>query len=180
MADEQNPFTQVYNALWTMLEAHTGFTDLVRIGNRIKFTGTRTDPNKPEIMTADLPEVRLIPIGTSPHIQRTSNSGSVVKRFEIQLATGQIRLDQEGSEGIGASLFPIEWEILRAMHGWQGVLGTLTWNGKTFVRLVRPGQVNELSVQPEMSRSIRGWVALWACEVEMWFTTADLAPVATP
>ena len=28
-----DPFSETYDAIWTLLEAHTGFTDLVRAGN---------------------------------------------------------------------------------------------------------------------------------------------------
>lgn len=177
MATEQDPFTQVYHALWRMLEAHKGFTGLVRIGNRIKLSGSRPDPTKQLPAAADLPEVRVIPAGGAPHIQRTSDSGSVVKRFEIQLNTGQVRVDQEGTDSLGAAIFPIEWELLRAMHGWQRVLGVLTWNGKTFVKLMRPGKIEERLHESGDKHGLRGWSAIWACDVEMWFTTVDLAPV---
>lgn len=177
MATERDPFTQVYDALWRMLEAHKGFTGLVRISNRIKLSGSSHDPTKNFPAAADLPEVRVIPAGGNPHIQRTSDSGSVVKRFEIQLATGQLRVDQEGVDSLGAAIFPIEWELLRALHGWQSVLGVLTWNGKTFVKLMRPGKIEERLNESGDKHKVRGWNAIWACEVEMWFTTADLAPV---
>lgn len=163
-----DPFTTLYDALWSMLEAHTGFTDLVKVGNRVKFTGEVRDPVKPEINTADLPEVRLVPLGGDPHLQRTSNGTSVRKRFGIEITTGDKRVD--------AALFPVEWEIFRAMSNWASVLTALTWNSKTYVKLCRPLSMTEGESNPELNRGISGWSLVWACEVELWFTTADMLP----
>ncbi len=166
-----NPLTAVYDALWTLLEAHAPLTALVKTANRIKFTGEAANPDKQEILTADLPYIRLICTGGSPHIQRTSNSGSLTKRFEVQIATG--------AQGLNATagLLAVEWEVLRAMHGWQAVLGALTWQSKAYVKLCKPLEIAEALTNIDLNQGIKGWAAVWGCEVEMWFTTTDLAPV---
>lgn len=164
---EQDPATQVYNALWDMLEAHKGFTDLVRVGNRIKMSGRKRRPIKDEVSEADLPEVRIIPAGGEPHVQRTSNGSSLVKRFAIQVSTGE--------EVVDVKLFPVEWEIYRAMSKWAVTLQALKWNGRSFVNLARPLEITEGVSDSDLNRGIVGWSTVWMCEVIMWFTTADLA-----
>lgn len=166
MAETKDPFTLVYDALWELLEAHEGFTDLVRLRNRVKFSGADRSPIKETISPADVPEVRLVCVGGTPHIQRTSGSSSCTKVFEVQLASGDQRYDE--------SLFPVEWEIYKALSKWQITLQGLLWRGKPFVKLVRPvGSSIGVSVL-DMSRGIGGWTSVWAVEAEMWFTTAEL------
>jgi hypothetical protein len=165
-----NPLTAVYNALWTLLEQHRGFTALVRPGNRIKFAGARRDPMKAEICEGDLPEVRLTCTGGSAQIQRTSSSGSITKRFEVQIATGDQRLEYD------AGVLAVEWEVLKAMHGWRAVLGALIWEDKAFVKTCKLLDVRVGVTDTDLNRGIKGWSAVWACEVEMWFATADLQP----
>lgn len=180
MMQSSDPFSLVYRALWSMLESHTGFTGLVRTGNRIKFSGAGRDPMKSEILSADLPEVRIVPAGGPPMLMRTSSSGSVVKRFQIQIATGEQRTDQT------ESLFAVEWEIIKAMHGWEAVLGALEitiGEGESavdvaFVKRCTAGEISEGVTDTDLNRGIRGWSAVWSCEVEMWFPTVALQPSA--
>lgn len=157
-----DPITQVHNAIWELLLAHPPFADAVKEGNRILFTGTSRGPIKDEVSTADLPEVRLVPAGAATQLQRTSNGSSLVKRFAIQVRTGEQRVD--------AGLYPLEWEIYRALADWTTVLLALKWSDYCFVKLCRPiGFAESLE-----SNGITGWVSVWSCEVEMWFSTASL------
>jgi len=162
-----NPFVQVYNALWDLLEAHAGLTDLVPVGNRIKMVDDNRDPIKDQISSADVPELRLVPIGGTPHIFRTSSSSSCIKRYEIQISSGHQTVEM---------LYNVEWEILRAMMSWIPTLMDLTWEGKKFVKLVRPGEMPEGVTSQDLNRGIVGWSTLWACEVTMWFHSDDLKP----
>lgn len=163
---EKDPLSQVYDALWDLLEVHVPLTSLVKAGNRVKFSGTSRDPEKERVSTADLPEIRIIPLGGTPHIQRTSNGSSWVKRFAVILATGDKRVD--------VSLFPVEWEIYRAMAQWADTLTALTWNDKPYIKLARPVSATEGISDRDLQRGVEGWTAVWQCEVELWFTTADL------
>jgi len=45
---------------------------------------------------------------------------------------------------------------------------------REFVKLVRPMDVTVGVSSGDLARGARGWVSVWACEVEMWFATADL------
>ena len=165
-----DPFTLVHNKLWDMLEAHSGFTDLVKPGNRIKFSGDARDPLKRQVSSDDLPEVRLVAAGGTPHLQMASNATTVLKRFEVQIATGDKRYD--------AVMFPLGWAVVRAMSPWLTALrAEIQWNGKTFVTLLEVTSVSEGTHDAERKRGIDAWTAVVAIDVTMVFTTADLYPV---
>lgn len=162
---EINPLTQVYNALVDMLREREVLKGMVRPGNFIRLSGEMDDPLKEEVLSADFPEIRIISIATIPHHQRTSNSTSLLKSFQIQISTGDQRVDL---------LLALEWEIHRALIGWQAKLLTLTWNDKTFVKLSKPSQIQDGVSDTDLNRGIKGWSAIWTCEIEMWFTTTDM------
>lgn len=162
-----DPFSMIYEALWQILEDSPDFSVRVKPGNRVKFIGKLDRlPEKDEILTADLPEVRVIPAGGTPHLQRTSNSSSCLKRFVIQVATGDRRVD--------ASLFPVEWAVYKALTDWTNILTALEWQGNTFVNLARPMEITEDIGLINLERGISGWVTVFACEIHMWFKTSDL------
>lgn len=161
-----NPFTQVYNALWSVMESWPPFADSVKVGNRIKFGGKIREIIKQEVASSDLPEVRLVVEDATPHLQRTSNSTSVLMTLQWQVFTGDQRLD--------AILFPLKWEMLRAMSTWEAVLGALTWNDAVFAKLYRAGLAADDVLQIDLARGIKGWATIWSCTVELWFRTLDL------
>lgn len=161
-----DPFTLIYNALWGMLESWPSFARMVRVGNRIKFTGKLREIVKHEVATRDLPEIRLITIDALPHLQRTSNSTSVLMTLQWQVSTGDQRLD--------AILFPLKWEMMRAMSRWETALNALVWNDKPFAKLYRSQLAADGQLQADLVRGIKGWSIIWSCTVELWFTTTDL------
>lgn len=162
-----DPITLVYDALWSILENSDDFTNAVLVGNRIKFSGTNTAPIKEETITNDYPEVRIVSVSSTPHIFRTSNGSSLVKQFAIQILTGDQRVTEK--------LFPLEWIIYRALVNGLSTLLGLEWNGKKFVKNVTPISVGDsFRTDRELTPAIRGWLSVWACNVEMWFNTADL------
>ncbi len=163
-----DPITLVYEALWYLLESSPHFTSRVKSGNRMKFIGKNVDPLKDHIRDMDIPEVRIIPTSIEPHMQRTSNSSSMWKRFEIQIATGDQSLDNP------AALFPVEWALVLAMSNWFTHLQQLTWKGRKIVVRFRIPEVSEGVSDQDLNRGIKGWSAVWACEIELWFTTTDL------
>lgn len=167
MSSEVNPLTQVYEALWEMLEGHQGFIDLVAEKNEIKMLNS--SPLKDQVSTADLPEVRIIPAGGSTHINNSTNSTKLIRRFSIQVATGD--------RDISTSLYPVEFEIIRALHGWTNILMELEWSGCKFVKRCVQLDTVEGSAAYDLNRGIKGWSCVWSCEVEMWFNNQDLTPI---
>ena len=151
MADK-DPFTQVLEALWSLLEQHEPFADLVKPGNRVKF---HEDPRlKQQARAADTPEVRIVAGEVSPHLFRTSTSSTIERTFRIEVSTNDLR--------ITAAAFPVEWAILVAVAGAKDAL-----EGLAFVRQVRPisGEVPG----PDPAERTDGWHTVVALNVMMAF-----------
>lgn len=163
--EEANPLVQVYDALVDLLRSREKLRGMVRVGNVIRLTGDDRLPFKEETLSADYPELRVITTEAIPHLQRTSNSTTIVKRYEVQISTGDQRVEL---------LLAIEWEIHRALSSWSAELSGLTWMDKTFVKLARPTQVQDGVSNVDLNRGVTGWSSIWTYEVEMWFTTTDM------
>lgn len=169
MADATDPLSLVYMALWSMLEAHTPLTDLVPIGNRVKYMNFLQSYPKDVLSDADVPEIGIAPTGSNYGLQVTSNGTQLVERYEAILVTGDSQLAQTGT------FLPIKWELLRAFAGWQAALNALTWESKTFVKLLKIPNVLDTFAK-ELERGITGWASLLQFEVTMFFRTTDVQP----
>ena len=168
MADV-NPFQQVYEGLWALLNANAGFVSLIPTGNQINYDGTRRNPEKRAIQPADLPEARLLMRpGGKLWEYRTSNGSSVTQLFDVQVSTGEKPL---------TVLFDVEWEVYRAFADWMSVLEILTWNDEDFVKKCKLLEISSQTLDSEEhNRSQYGWSTVWSGEVEMWFSTESLKP----
>jgi len=167
-----DPLTMVYNSVRDMLLAHPAFCDNVKPGNVITFTAEHTrdiEPVKENINTADLPEVRIVPVSVIPHLDSDSDNSTLLLRLKIELATGEIRVDR--------LIFPLIWETFRAMQTWTDHILTLRWNSKRFVTHARPIASILLGTDfpLELIRGVEGWTGVWEYEVLMHVNTVDLA-----
>lgn len=164
-----NPLVMVFDAFWEMLEAHDGFTSLVPAGSRVKFNkAIDRDPSKDQMLPADFPEVRVVPTGLTPHLERTSTSSSVLMKLEIQISTGDRRVQK--------FLYPVTWAIYRALLGWKDKLAKVEYLGQKLVKLCKPTEVAEGVSNADLNRGIAGWSAIWSGEVELWFVTEKIRP----
>ena len=166
---ELDPLTQVHAALWSLLEADPTWCAMVPAGNRIKFSGKSVSPRKDQQLSpADRPEVQIRAANVSPYLNADSSNTKVTARFEVQITTGE--------QGFDASLFPVLWETIRALHGYRTVLSPLTWAGLTFVKRVQ-AQPGDIGIgRGDADRGMLWWGVLWGCELEMWFPAASLLP----
>lgn len=165
-----NPFKLVYDGLWDLAWSWQNLCDLVKPSNRITFAGDDRDPIKPEIAAADLPELRLVPIGGAQQIHRSSSSSYWKARYEWQVSTGDYRTNEH--------LWPVQWELYRALSGWLTPLRAIKWpksNPKSFVTLMNLTSSTEGVSDQDLRRGIDGWSSVMTCEVDMHFATADLA-----
>ncbi len=167
----RDPLSLVYDALWDTLEAHRGFRDLVKEGNRVKFTGRNRDPLKEQVSVADLPEVRIVVASTPLDLNATSSTSFVTAVYEVGIATGDQRID--------AVLFPVMWEIIRALS--QEELGarmkSLEWDAATFVVTTEVGMASIGTSDVDVNRGIKGWSVVWPVSVKMSFGKAAISPV---
>ena len=164
-----DPFTQVYCAVWDMMEAWSGFTGLVSIPNRIKFLGDKLKPTKEIITDSDLPELCIEPDCVEPHLQANSGESMLIQKFKFYAATGNQRLDTLGPAGMNGAIFPVAWEMYRSMLGWFTMLRSLTWPygvdihgvpiGTNFIHLARPTTMSIGLTSANENRNIIGWSA---------------------
>ena len=148
MADD--PFTQAYDKIWDLLESQDGFTDLVRLGNRVRLAGSKAGPPKPHPQAADLPEVSIAPAGGQIELFVTSTSSRAVQDYSVVVRTGQGSAD--------AALLPLKWELMKALSKSGDNLGL------SFVRKVR---VRDVAEADSSSGSL-------TVSVEMWFANSQL------
>lgn len=162
-----NPLELVYGALWDLAESRPQLCELVKLGNRIRFDSERDrNPTKQEVSTLDLPELVLIGNGGFSNIHATSSSSELRRRYTWLLSTGDMRLQEY--------LYPVEWELFCAMCNWNSVLNKLTWQGLNFVKSVDFIDLTEGQSDPDRNRGIKGWSAVWTCEVTMYFSLKKL------
>lgn len=166
----------VYDSLWALAEGSSLLTSLVKPGNRIKFNQNsprvRRDPIKREISTSDLPELILVSTGMSANLHQTSTSSSCTRNYEWIIATGDLIIVN--------TLLPVEWALFAAMANWKTIISSLQWNGHSFVKRANMTSVDNGLTDPERNRGIRGWSALWRCEVEMHFSTQEVIDAGNP
>lgn len=161
-----DPLTIVHDGLWHVLETWPGFTDLVPPGNRVKYSGEDRGQAKDRILTADVPEVRLVPVGLGVGWHETNAEHRVTQRYQLQARTGDLRLDR--------ALYPVVWESLRALAAGLDALLALGWEGAPFVENVRVTGGQEGLLTRGEARRIAGWQALLNFDVEMIFEVSRM------
>ena len=97
---DNQPFTLLYDKIWTLLGADSTFTSEVKAGNRIKVTGDAKI--KPGIQYADLPQVYIGPTTGDGEV-RSNKQGQVNKSYVIVISSG----DQDASTSMN-----IEWLVI--------------------------------------------------------------------
>ena len=106
-----DPFSQIHLALWAQLESHTGFTDMVKVGNRVKKTDL-----KQRLMPNDAPRVGIFPApGGGVDLFQTSSASRFVQNFSVEMQTN--------NQWPEDALFPLKWEIVKAMAKADDQLG---------------------------------------------------------
>lgn len=167
-----NPFTLVFDAIWSLFEQSPVFVADVKVRNRIKLNITNDPaPLKQQINDSDLPELILTSTGASTvGLFTTSATSKIIKQYSLLLSTGDFRVNNY--------LNQIQWDILCCFTGWQQLLSSLIWplnSGRTFVKRADLVNCSEGLEDPARNRGINGWSSIWTCEVEMHFVTSDLA-----
>lgn len=159
-----DPFSIVHDALWFMIERNPDIQSLVKDKNQIKFD--KQSSKKDQINDADLPELVLLAGGANPGKYDNSSNTSITKGYIWAITTGDFRITEVYNK--------VAWELFRSMVDWSIVLCALTWNGDRFVNNFRLISADEGDMMESQNRGIRGWSAVWTCEVDMSFCTNNL------
>lgn len=166
-----NPLSLVVDKLWEMLEAHPWFDEIVPAGNRIKYNGTANE--KDTLSSADVPEVRIVPVGGTLQPHRTSSSTSMTLRLALQLHTGE--------QDMHYRLLYLWWVLSIVLTGWTTTIGALKWEGQAFVKRMVNLEITAELLRPRpedgiMGRELKGWATVWLAEIELWFDTRTMVP----
>lgn len=161
-----DPFTQVYRALWKILEEDKGVTNLLRKGNRINFAKDReSDPRKPGLLPADSPELSILPDFFQSLNPQDNNENSINRNYQLVIRTATVMLNED--------LQPLEWALYRALTTDKQIdkLKQMC----SFVRSVQ--LMNGVQTLPEIEDAttfkIRAWRSVWNLEIEMAFNRRD-------
>lgn len=160
-----NPFTLVYDELWSMVTRNKNLDKWLKPNNKIDFQ--KWLGGKDEISAADLPELTLLVDSTFGNLQSSSNTTSVTKIYSWILVTGDYRIDDIYNQ--------ITWELFRSMVDWDKQLCALSWENSTgFVVNTQFLTSAEGTAFADLNRQIQGWACSWPIQVEMRLLTADL------
>ncbi len=171
-----DPFSLLYRGVWSVLENHEGLIGLVAIPNRIKFTGNRPLPDKEDFTNTDLPELSVEP-STGESIVQTSVS-NLLLRFDIVIKTDSHRLDNVGANGLGSAVYPVAWEVYRAMIGTaQTALKAIVWQGQEPFSLMRFVGMGFSRGDENKAKVVVGWQARMRYEIRVAFSTLASGPV---
>jgi hypothetical protein len=170
MSVSDDPFSLTYDALVGMLQEHADLTALVKVGNMVSLSGTNRAPFKAEVMAADLPELRLVPTGGVFQYHGPSGKCKFTKNFSLEIATGEQRITE------ATSIYPVQWQAIRALAAWQTVFPTVLHNGAAFLTSLLAWDVQEGVTNTDLNRGIKGWSTVLGCEVAGFLPRASVIP----
>ncbi len=160
-----DPFTQIYNALFSALASDPFLRTFIQPANRVSWVTENPEPAKTEVSQADLPELQLLPAVLDIDWETTVWIRAIYE-FTCQITTGDLRVQKE--------LFPIQWGIVRAVSQAGDGLGL------PFVQKVRTKMATSQMNDPTVQRGVEGWVSLVKISVEARLRYADLNKNAQP
>jgi len=163
MAAELDPFSLVYNELWSMMEEDQRFE--VKAGNKLKFNENDRNPGKTNLSSADYPEVALMAENISGNLCNTSSTSMIRRNFSWVVSSGDYRYTE---------IFPLEWSIFTGMLAWRYRLTALRWEGQQFVINCNLNDSNFNQIDAMRRRGVEGWIAVWSIYVEMHFATSTI------
>lgn len=150
----QDPFNEVYEAIWDVLENSAELAELVKVGNRIR----DLDDLKEHVQTADFPELVLAPAPSTFGLGTTS-SYRADENFRVYLSTAKISPE---------TYYRLKWRILRALMKGRKLTDLPA------VRNVSVASVDPSMTDPERNRGTRGWSCAFTIQVVMIFNRGDV------
>ena len=156
---EDDPLTKVYGAIWSLFE-----NSPFKPGNKVSFD--KPTPVKPIVSTADMPELRIEPVGGDSTFHQTSDTTEMVREFDVMLSIGSKRLKQR--------FFPYNFHVFCRLASWKMKLPPLMWRDKRFVDSANVIDATDGRRDVEAGRNISQWSTLYVLSVGMKFHTIDL------
>jgi len=155
-----DPFTQIYNRIWEVLEENDDFTNYIKPGNRIKFSTTKSNPLKKQVINADFPEVSIISRGGDSSFILSSSSAKLERTFSLVIVSGTLRANKY--------LFPIEWLCLKILYNQSDTLGL------DFIKKFNIGQAEHHISDNEYTKGKEGWFSIIELNITIIVPKTDL------
>ena len=151
-----DPWTQVHDRIWAILEADPDFAAAVRPANRIKLTeNDGANPFKENVQAGDLPECVVEPTTSTDEPAKTSMSASVTQAWSVKVATNDLRWHKAAG--------PMRWILLKAFAAAGDNLGL------DFVVKTRINSSLSNTYDPIENRGTQGWTVLLTLTTVMEF-----------
>lgn len=96
-----DPFTQVYQELWNVLDGCVELNQIVQLHNRVRCDGALPVAPQAGLLPSDLPRLSLVPTGGRVDLATSMNGVAVQQQFDLDMQTGDERIQEV--------LFPLKW-----------------------------------------------------------------------
>jgi len=170
-----NIFWDIHNAIWDLLEAKAAFTDQIKAGNRIKFTGADREPPKQFASNADFPQVMVWNAGITAIDRAASNATTITVQWEVLVHSGEQPCDP---------FFDVQWAVFVALINWDDTMTAIEWDGGNPVRncdILKARDTllgsRHATQGPPFHQNIRGWGSVWVGKSDCWFSHSALQVV---
>ncbi len=171
MSYGNDPFSEVEDALWHVVEGFGDFADIVSVGNRVKFSGYDASPELDSMMSADCPSVMLIASGMTNDPRRSSDSKFMEQSYDFVVETDDKRM--RGDPDYARGINQLKWAMVLAFERAADAYGDTLPGCSPFVKQVRlqgsPEQVAENSEKTHV-----GWVSLMRVTLLMHFARMEV------
>jgi hypothetical protein len=161
--EAQDPFSMVYNGLWTLVERNQMLKEHIPPMNRIKY-GNETLP-KEENTESDTPELTLLLTGGAHDLMSTCSTASFKKSYAWALATGDLENER---------FHWMEFELIRCLADWETTLCPLMWKNCPFVQNLIFTGAEIGTMMREFNKNVEGWACLLSLDVQMSFSLVNL------
>ena len=166
-----DPFTQVYKKILSILQNDPFVQALVRSANWITFDNP--NPFKRNAQPGDAPEILIEPVTGQDQWAETSTSAKGTVVWSIKIATQDPRLYFTDAFGNRTGIFPLRWAVMRALYQAGDNL-----DGLSFVRVTRITATVKAPFDPagnpvSEGRGTDGWTLLATLTTEMDFPQLD-------
>jgi len=155
-----DPFSQVYDALWALVERNQRLKEHIPSGNRIKYTN-ETLP-KEENVESDTPELTLILTGGAHDLITNCSLTKFTKSYAWALVSGDLE---------NAKFHWLEFELMRSLVDWESTLTALRWQNCPYVQNLIFTGAEIGTLMRKLNRNVEGWSALLSVDVVMQFPT---------
>jgi hypothetical protein len=167
----ENPLTLVHDALWNLIDSNPMFDDLIPDKSRFRFnTEDNRKPFKTQNVTADYPQLWVMPTGATFNYHWTSCDTLSVLKYSFVMPTGdwrtQIYLDQ------------LHWAMMCSIAECVPKMQSVLWHNVPLIRKCDVAGIDVGGANPKFFNDIAGFSSIWKAEVTIVTGRAAMAALS--